>query len=151
MKKTIAQNFWSHVGPHSDPTKCWLWLATKRVNHGLAYGRFRICNEQGTRLVYAHRFAYELLVGPIPEGLTIDHVKSRGCTSTLCVNPNHMEPVTIKVNLLRGNGQAAINARKTHCLRGHPYNEENTYRTPIGHRNCLACRRERSNGRSNKW
>ena len=83
--------------------KCWLWIASSG-SHG--YGQFRI----GRRIVLAHRVAYELLVDSIPEGMTIDHVKAWGCTSQLCVNPNHLEVVSQGVNTLRGNGQAALNA-----------------------------------------
>lgn len=142
--KSVEQRFWEKVGDHSQPDACWLWLAcTCGSKHdNLRYGRFRV----GDKRVYAHRFAYELLVGPIPEGFTIDHVKTKGCTSTLCVNPAHLEAVTLKVNILRGIGLAALNTRKVVCPKGHPYDEENTrigIGRNLGKRCCRACDRER--------
>lgn len=130
-RQPIAERFWSHVGPHDDPNACWLWLGCSTPSRsGARYGRFN------NRIV--HRVAYELLVGPIPKGLTIDHVKSRGCTDTLCVNPAHLEPVTVLENILRGNGWAGLNARKTHCKRGHLFDDKNTIPKNKG-RQCLAC------------
>ena len=82
----------------------------------------------------AHRMIYELLVGPIPDGLEIDHL----CRNRGCVNPGHMEPVTHRENLMRGDTVAAANPAKTHCIRGHPYDDENTYRYG-SHRYCRAC------------
>lgn len=87
----------------------------------------------------AHRMFYEHHVGPIPDGLTIDHL----CKITRCVNPAHLEPVTQQVNTLRGDGPSAINARKTHCPKGHEYTPENTYAVKTGGRACKACSRER--------
>lgn len=142
--RTAEERFWEKVGEHSDPDACWLWQAgtTHPGNLNPRYGEFRY----GTlkvhhKMVLAHRFAYELLVGPIPEGLTLDHVKARGCTSTLCVNPAHLEPVPLKVNLLRGVGSPAVNAKKLICKHGHPFDEENTYRYSSGRRNCRTCDR----------
>ena len=82
----------------------------------------------------AHRWSYETFVEPIPEGLEIDHL----CRNGLCVNPDHLEPVTRQVNLDRSHG----NARKTHCPRNHPYDDANTYITRSGSRICKACRAE---------
>ncbi len=87
----------------------------------------------------AHRFAYELTVGPIPKGLTIDHVRERGCILELCCNPAHLEPVTLQENLLRGGTFQAANAAKTHCPRGHPYAGGNLYVRPDGSRRCRTC------------
>ena len=138
MAKAYEKRFWPKVnknGPVSDfrPDlgQCWLWTASK---DGRGYGRFRF----GGRTQYAHRIAYEWLVGPIPGGLGIDHL----CRVHNCVNPAHLEPVTQRENILRGNGVAAQHVRKTHCLRGHPLSGENLYVTPCGWRACLACKRE---------
>jgi len=81
-----------------------------------------------------HRGIYELVFGPIPEGLEIDHL----CRRRACLNPVHLEAVTTKVNLLRGEGACARNARKTHCKRGHPLSGENVVIVPKG-RHCRAC------------
>ena len=89
-----AERFWPKVNLLGD---CWLWLAY--VNHG-GYGRFRVGSmTDGTRrTVNAHRWAYEHLVGPIPEGLDLDHL----CRVPGCVNPEHLEPVTHRENVARG-------------------------------------------------
>ncbi len=95
---------------------------------------------EGTnRLVNAHRFAYELLVGLIPVGLQIDHL----CRNPSCCNPTHMEPVLPTENLRRGFSPSALNARKTHCKHGHEFTEENTYIRPStsGWRVCKECAR----------
>jgi len=92
----------------------------------------------------AHRFAYEALVGRIPDGLVLDHVRMNPdwtgppC-SKACVNPEHLQPVTQKTNKLRGTSPNAQNARKTHCLRGHPLSGHNLVIVKGG-RNCRACR-----------
>lgn len=114
---------------------CWVW--TGAASGG--YGYFRA----GGRTVLVHRWAYEHFVGPIPDGLTIDHVKSRGCTTTLCCNPAHLEPVTQKENVLRGTAPSAAHARQTHCINGHEFTPENTYRHGSG-RKCRACTIERA-------
>lgn len=87
----------------------------------------------------AHRLVYESMVGPIPEGLVLDHL----CRNRCCVNPDHLEPVTQRENVLRGQGVAAKNAAKTHCPRGHEYDDENTGFTGEGHRYCRACNKAR--------
>jgi hypothetical protein len=87
---------------------------------------------------YIHRIAYEVAYGPIPEGLTIDHL----CRNRRCVNAEHLEAVTGKENTLRGEAISAINIRKTHCVHGHEFTEENTYRAPSmpNERVCRICR-----------
>jgi hypothetical protein len=90
----------------------------------------------------AHRVVYELLEGPIPGGLTLDHVVALGCISRACCWPAHLEPVTSRTNTLRGRSFAAVNAAKTECDHGHPYDEANTYRWN-GRRDCRACGRAR--------
>jgi hypothetical protein len=121
-----------------DPeTGCWSWTAYLMPN---GYGQFGI----GRKVFCAHRVAYEMFVGPIPAGLQIDHL----CRNRRCVNPAHMEPVTQRENIMRGEGISAKCAVKTHCLRGHEFDSLNTYRRPNGSRECLTCRDLRKHGRS---
>ena len=115
--------FWPRVHRHRADA-CWTWLGPKDRK---GYGR---CRNQAV-----HRIAYELLVGPIPAGLHIDHL----CRNPACCNPTHLEPVTLVENARRGNGYSALNARKTHCKYGHPYDEANTYRRGGGGRRCRKC------------
>lgn len=131
------ERFWSKV-QIGEPDGCWLWKACLTPQ---GYGRF---HWRG-RSVQAHRVAYELAVGPIPEGCELDHVRERGCVHRHCVNPAHLEPVTPEENKRRQDiGKAArINAAKTHCVRGHEFTPENTYRRPGSEwRECRTCRRE---------
>ncbi len=111
------------------PSECALWEGARQSG---GYGHFR-CNK---RNIYAHRFAYELLVGAIPDGMVVDHL----CRTRACVNPQHMEIVTQRVNILRGTGWSARNAAKTHCKRGHPLEGANLYEWH-GHRLCRTCRK----------
>lgn len=130
----LERRFWAKVERGSDG-ECWLWTGALQT---AGYGSFRV----GTRIMLAHRFAYEMLVGPIPTGLTIDHVRERGCVHRNCVNPAHMEAVTPRENTLRGPSTlAAINARKTHCDAGHAFDAANT-RDDGRQRHCRACQRE---------
>lgn len=118
-----------------DPSSgCWVWTGTR---HSAGYGKF-----DGRRL--AHRVIYELEVGPIPSGMQIDHL----CRNRLCVNPEHMEVVTQRENILRGTSPSARAARKSACPLGHPYDETNTYVVPrTGARHCRACHDERQRRR----
>lgn len=124
----IEERFWTKVDVRG-PDECWLWTAGRFTG---GYGQV----ELGRRPWGAHRIAYELTVGPIPKGLQIDHL----CRVILCVNPKHLEAVTPRVNTLRSDGITARHARQTHCWRGHPFDEENTY-VYRGGRTCRACRR----------
>ena len=91
------------------------------------------------------RVAYEMVVGPIPDGLQIDHL----CRVRNCVNPDHLEPVTPRENTMRGYSIQAQNARKTHCIHGHPF-EGNTYARPDGNRECAVCKKARNDARPRK-
>lgn len=134
-----AERFWSKVDRSVGPDLCWIWSGGTGGNRGQLYGH--VWWNGATRL--AHRIAYELTRGAIPEGLTLDHVKARGCTTSLCVNPAHLEPVGFAVNNGRGTSPSAINARKTHCKHGHEFTPGNTYIHPKrGTRNCRTCIRE---------
>jgi len=128
-RKSPEERFWSKV---NKTDTCWLWMGA--LNKGYGYISVGYLN------IRAHRFAYELLVGPIPDGLVLDHVKSRGCENRHCVNPNHLEPVTDKENVLRGIGITAKNSVKTHCLNGHPLNGDNLYLSPQNRRFCRICK-----------
>jgi hypothetical protein len=131
----LEERFWPKVD-RRGPDECWLWTGAATGGYGAIRGNNR-------EMVLAHRVAYELEVGPIPAGLEIDHVAARGCTSTLCVNPAHLEPVTHQENLLRGRTAPGINARKTHCKRGHAFDAVNTL-VSGGHRYCRVCQRIRA-------
>ena len=142
MPKTLEQRFWSKV--KKLPGGCWLWTGTKPhsdKSRSLPYGMIGVRLSDGTwKMKGAHRISYELNVGPIPEGLTLDHI----CKNPSCVNPSHLEAITMKENVLRGNGIAAQCARKTHCKRGHPLSGDNVHIHPMTRqRICRACRRMR--------
>ena len=141
--KTLEERFWAKVDKRG-PDDCWNWTASVVDNRGGGrYGKFKVAG----KTIRAARLAYELEVGPIPDGLTIDHL----CRNTLCVNPAHLEPVTQAENNYRGNGFSGRNRRKTHCKHGHEFTEENTYyeKTGRGHlsRKCKACMRRRTQER----
>lgn len=106
---------------------CWLWQG--RIM-GEGYGEFN--------KAMAHRLSYEVFVGGIPPDKQIDHL----CRVRHCVRPSHLELVTIKENVLRGFGPSALNARKTHCKNGHPFDEANTYvDKTLRKRACRVCGR----------
>jgi len=113
---------------------CWTWTGHLLPN---GYGYFWLDGAKD----YVHRVSYRQFVGPIPEGLTIDHL----CRNRACCNPTHLDPVTQRENNLRSAGFAAIKARQTHCIHGHPFDEVNTYIAPNGTRKCMTCRRRVNN------
>jgi hypothetical protein len=126
---TPEERFWSHVDKSGD---CWLWTGALDRN---GYGKVMYAGS----LRKSHRLAYELLVGPIPPDRVIDHV----CRVRRCVNPGHLEPVTQRDNVLRGDTGPAANLAKTHCVHGHPFTGSNlivTRRTDGRvRRACRAC------------
>lgn len=128
----IEERFWKHVMPEPN-SGCWLW--TGALQEG-GYSKFR--EGPGKKSIYGHRLSYELFNGPIPEGLTIDHK----CRVRSCVNPAHLEAVTMRENVLRGTSIMAENAKKTHCKRGHALDAENTEIRKNGQRACRACIKE---------
>ena len=131
----LSAKFWAKVDGTRGYWECWLWTGAKG---GDGYGMHGV-TEDGRRYTrQVHRLAYTLAVGEIPDGLTIDHL----CRNRLCCNPNHLEVVSIRENILRGDGVAANNARKTHCPRGHEYTEENTY-VYRKKRHCRECGRRK--------
>lgn len=118
------------------PDGCWRWTAGNNRRGGGGYGVFyEIATRDDAKQVLAHRFSYEAFVGPIPQGMDIDHL----CRNIQCVNPKHLEVVTHRENIRRGRSPAADNARKTHCPNGHPFDEEHTYRHGE-RRQCRPCR-----------
>jgi len=117
-------------------TGCWLWMGALMRS---GYGRVGGGPGRGTK--FAHRVAYEEWRGPIPPGLTIDHL----CRNTWCVNPAHLEPVTMRENTMRSSNFAAMHARQTHCKHGHAFDSANTYRAlRTNERKCRECGRIRA-------
>lgn len=124
-----SERFWSKVKKTSD---CWLWTGCCNPQ---GYGWFYVTPRQKVK---AHRWAYEEATGPIPEGLTLDHL----CKVKHCVNPSHLEPVTFGENAHRG--ETYLNGLRykrgiTHCPLGHPYDLINTRFDSNGHRHCRIC------------
>jgi hypothetical protein len=132
---TLRARFWSKTRFDPD-TGCFNWAASRNKRGG--YGRFK----RAGKLEVAHRVAYELTGGYVPSGLTLDH----RCRNTACVNPLHLEPVTIAENIRRGT-QGWNQSAKTHCPRGHEYDEANTYLNPRNQRMCRTCGRDRTRSR----
>ncbi|MFI6103193.1 HNH endonuclease signature motif containing protein [Streptomyces sp. NPDC051310] len=121
---TLEERFWGRV---KKTESCWLWTA-----HLTAAGYGQISVDGNVRL--AHRVAYQLLKGEIPGDLCLDHL----CRVRSCVNPDHLEPVTLRENTRRGFPGAPQKAR-THCPRGHEYDADNTRVNRRGQRSCKAC------------
>lgn len=116
---------------YDEDSGCWLWQGTTSGG----YGQISIAN----KMKPAHRATFVIYRGIIPIGKELDHL----CRTRRCVNPWHLEPVTHKVNTLRGVSLQAVNAKKTHCPAGHTYDGENT-RVWRGSRVCIQCGKDRS-------
>ena len=133
LPENIKRRFLTKVNKTDD---CWLWEG--RVNPG-GMGQFRIApkskgNQTGCRLD-VHKLIYLWFKGPIHNGMEIDHL----CRVPTCVNPDHLDPVTHLENMHRGVAAVGTHhSRKTHCIHGHPFNDENTYWWR-GKRVCRAC------------
>ena len=110
---------------------CWEWTGYRKPQ---GYGQYG--NGRDGSPVKAHRFAYELLVGPIPDGLELDHL----CRNPSCVRPDHLEPVTHRENMLRSHSFIARKAAQTHCVNGDEYTPENTGIAKNGTRHCKTCK-----------
>lgn len=111
---------------------CWVW---QKYTTPKGYGRIG--------RLRAHRVAFEVFRGTIPAGLEIDHL----CRVRNCVNPDHLEPVTGRENIMRSDAPPAINARKTECDKGHPFDNQNARVRPNGRRACRRCDRDRKRHR----
>lgn len=124
----------------NEITGCWEWTGYKMPN---GYARIGI----GQKGHYAHRVSYETFVGPIPPRLTVDHL----CRVRHCINPSHLEVVTNRVNILRGNSPSAEQARWTHCRNGHALTGDNLSVSKNGKRRCVACNRKWHRQRREKY
>jgi hypothetical protein len=134
----IPHRYWEKVT--ELPNGCWQWDGHRSPG---GYGQCKAKALTGQRVIVAHRMFYLVLVGPIPDGLQLDHL----CRHPSCVNPSHMEIVTARENTLRGTSMVAQNAQKTHCKRGHEFTSENTRLLKNDARECRQCRREADNAR----
>lgn len=134
----IAWRFWSKV---EFTDSCWNWLACRNQD---GYGAFGIGSRaDGTRrIIGAHRWAYEFAIGPIPDGMEIDHI----CHTRYCVRPDHLQVVTPVMNkkLAEFDHLGQWQKSKTHCPSGHPYDEANTHIGTKGERKCRTCNRLRA-------
>lgn len=126
---SLEQDTAETLGPLATPCRVWRWTKNWK-----GYGYIRRMHEvPGNRVV--HRLFYEMSRGSIPPGLELDHL----CRVRACCNPDHLEAVTTRENVLRGFGACAVHARKTHCIRGHEFTDTNTYRRRDG-RECRTCK-----------
>lgn len=125
----LMQWFWDQVDKSGE---CWTWTF-RHDKYG--YGFFRI----GRRHIFAHRYSYESSVGPIPDGLEIDHL----CRNHICVNPAHLEPVTTRENQYRGQAPNMLLHLSGRCKRGHDVSGINAYLRPDGRIICRECDRQR--------
>lgn len=143
-RKTPMERWCAKAALPTDPSGCWEWTGHKKKGYG---GFWPGGSVNGVRYRYdvpAHRYGYERFIGPIPPGLTIDHL----CRNPGCVNPEHLEAVTIGENVGRAPTQVStINAAKTHCVHGHELSGNNLYVASNGARHCVSCRARRQKNR----
>lgn len=128
--------FWERLA--AAPNGCWEW---KGHIHGQGYGQVRLGPLRTT--TYAHRVAWALIGGELYPEFPLDHL----CRNKKCANPEHLEQVTHRINILRGTAPAAVNAKKDRCHRGHPFDVKNTYISRDGKRQCRVCIRDRQRER----
>lgn len=129
----IEKRFWKHVSTEPN-TGCWLWTG---MLSDLGYGR--LWSREKQLPINAHRLSYEMHKGKIPDNLTLDHL----CRTRSCVNPDHLEAVPLQENIRRGFSPPAMNARKTHCNRGHNFSGFNLILRSDGGRRCRQCKNNR--------
>jgi hypothetical protein len=144
-RPSMQERFESKV-LRSRPSGCWLWAGAHFQATGYAIFNVPSPSDGRWRPATAHRVAYQLYVGPIPNGLHLDHL----CRNRGCVNPAHLEPVTQQTNILRGYAPCAVSVRANKCHRGHEFTAANTYvRNRNGRikRDCRACMRQREQSR----
>lgn len=136
----LADRIWPKVvKTHS----CWHYLGA--LDHGYSVcGRSPEAERRGN--IRVHKWIWESMNGPVPSGLVLDHL----CRNRWCVNPSHLQPVTNKENVLRGTGLSSVNAKKTHCIRGHAFDDRNTGRDVRGDRRCRECARIRFHARKRR-
>lgn len=149
--RPLAERLWEKVefnGPipecRPDLGQCWIWLGCTTPD---GYGNIGRPGTSG-KIMGAHRAAYELTIGPIPPGKQLDHL----CRTRNCVRPSHLEVVDNRTNVLRGTGPSAINAAKSSCPKGHPFDDANTYYQPrsdraLPRRVCRICDNEKQRKR----
>lgn len=138
IAERYRDQLFDRISPEPN-TGCWLWMGSLNGARGYpTIGKGQL----------AHRVSYQLFKGDIPPGLTIDHL----CRTKICVNPDHLEAVSLRENILRGDGLAAKCQRKTHCMRGHAFTPDNTLlfigRNGSTYRSCKACREVYDHGRA---
>lgn len=133
-RPTLVERFWMNVVRLGNDSECWGWSGSKQIPSG--YGVVR----RYAKHTYAHRLSYQIANGPIGDGLEIDHL----CKNPPCSNPKHLEAVTHRENLRRGDGASGANYRKTSCIRGHDFSGENLILLKDGRRDRRTCRKSRN-------